>query len=155
MAMIAAIDLQAFGLPMEARTSAMVEDAIAQALTVAPCLQDETTLSAVQKASAKAILRGAIVRWYEAGSGAKVTQQRTAGVFSESETFDNSQQRKGAFWPSEITMLQGICKTGRSAYLVDMTGYQSVSHQPWCTVMFGASYCSCGADIAGAPLYEN
>lgn len=27
-------------------------------------------------------------------------------------------------------------------------------HLPWCSSMFGALYCSCGADIAGEPIYE-
>lgn len=27
-------------------------------------------------------------------------------------------------------------------------------HQPWCNLAFGATYCSCGADIAGYPIYE-
>ncbi len=28
------------------------------------------------------------------------------------------------------------------------------SHLPWCNLMFGASYCSCGVDIAGEPIFE-
>ena len=28
------------------------------------------------------------------------------------------------------------------------------NHMPWCSLAFGATYCSCGADIAGYPLYE-
>ena len=28
-------------------------------------------------------------------------------------------------------------------------------HRPWCSLMFGATYCSCGADIAGEPIYES
>ena len=27
-------------------------------------------------------------------------------------------------------------------------------HAPWCSLNFGATYCSCGADIAGIPIYE-
>ena len=27
-------------------------------------------------------------------------------------------------------------------------------HLPWCSLMFGATYCSCGVDIAGYPIYE-
>ena len=27
-------------------------------------------------------------------------------------------------------------------------------HLPWCNLNFGALYCSCGADIAGEPIYE-
>ena len=154
MALIDAAALAPFGLLNDSKTAAMLEDAIAQALTVAPCLANEEALNPVQKASAKATLRAAIVRWHEAGSGAKVTHSQGAGPFSESETYDTSHQRKGAFWPSEITMLQSICKSGRQAYTVDMSGHQASPHQPWCAVVFGANYCSCGADIAGSPIYE-
>ena len=27
-------------------------------------------------------------------------------------------------------------------------------HVSWCSLMLGATYCSCGADIAGEPIYE-
>lgn len=27
-------------------------------------------------------------------------------------------------------------------------------HLPWCNLAFGANWCSCGADIAGEPIYE-
>jgi hypothetical protein len=39
------------------------------------------------------------------------------------------------------------------AFSVDMVGGGS-RHLPWCARMMGALYCSCGADIAGYPIYE-
>lgn len=30
----------------------------------------------------------------------------------------------------------------------------SAAHLPWCSLMMGATYCSCGVDIAGFPLFE-
>lgn len=39
------------------------------------------------------------------------------------------------------------------AFVIDTVGASSV-HQPWCALSFGADYCSCGADIAGYPIYE-
>ena len=27
-------------------------------------------------------------------------------------------------------------------------------HLPWCNLMWGATYCSCGMDIAGVPIFE-
>lgn len=27
-------------------------------------------------------------------------------------------------------------------------------HLPWCSLMMGANYCSCGVDIAGFPIFE-
>lgn len=43
--------------------------------------------------------------------------------------------------------------TSSGAFVVDTVGYAS-SHLPWCSLMFGANYCSCGVDIAGYPIFE-
>ena len=43
----------------------------------------------------------------------------------------------------------------QKAVSVEITGSVSADiHRPWCSLMFGATYCSCGADIAGEPIYE-
>lgn len=39
------------------------------------------------------------------------------------------------------------------AFTLDMVG-SAGTHLPWCSIMLGAAYCSCGADIAGYPIYE-
>ncbi len=45
--------------------------------------------------------------------------------------------------------------------LVESSGAFSVDtvsalsrHLPWCALMLGATYCSCGVDIAGVPIFE-
>lgn len=42
------------------------------------------------------------------------------------------------------------------AFGVDVTGGAgSHCHRPWCSLMLGAAYCSCGADLTGGdPLWE-
>ena len=40
------------------------------------------------------------------------------------------------------------------AFSLDTVGSTDL-HLPWCSIYFGADYCSCGADIAGYPIYEN
>jgi hypothetical protein len=40
-----------------------------------------------------------------------------------------------------------------SAFTIDTAPIGS-GHAPWCSVVFGANYCSCGFDIAGYPIYE-
>ncbi|WP_433584554.1 hypothetical protein [Microbacterium hydrocarbonoxydans] len=40
------------------------------------------------------------------------------------------------------------------AFSIDTVPRVGVSHAPWCSLAFGAEYCSCGADIAGHPIYE-
>lgn len=152
-------DLEPFANIDPIKSGAMVEDAEAQAILAAPCLStltdaptDETPEEKGQRevkiAAVKSILRAAILRWEDAGTGAIQTQ--TSGPFTQSV---QTQSRKSMFWPSEIEQLQGICSGGENkAFSVD-TIPSSTSHLPWCSLLMGATYCSCGTDIAGFPIY--
>lgn len=86
----------------------MIADALALAAMVAPCIT-EATFDASKAAAARALIRGAILRWEEAGTGALVQRQQTLGSTSLGESYDNRQQRRGMFWPSEIRALQNLC----------------------------------------------
>lgn len=39
------------------------------------------------------------------------------------------------------------------AYTLDLAGTGNL-HLPWCSLYFGAAYCSCGVDVAGYPIFE-
>lgn len=112
-------DLSPFAPDINATKAAlMIEDAIATAAMVAPCIVD-AELPQAQERAAKAIIRGALLRWHESGTGAIVSQ--AAGPFST--TIDTSKVRRSMFWPSEITDLQRVCqqyKRGR-AFTIDTT----------------------------------
>lgn len=41
----------------------------------------------------------------------------------------------------------------QKAFGVQIADVATVSHAPWCSLNFGATYCSCGADIAGYPIF--
>ena len=145
-------DLAPFAEIPEAKALAMIEDALALAATVAPCII-ETTFA--HEAAARAILRGAILRWHEAGTGALQSE----GIGSYNYTVDNRQQRRGMFWPSEITQLQELCKTNgeaSGAFAVDTLGVGTpIEHADICSLRFGATYCSCGAILTQTvPLWE-
>ncbi|MDV6291503.1 hypothetical protein [Rhodococcus aetherivorans] len=95
------------------KATAMIDDALALAAVVAPCILEDTFTAA---GAAKAIIRGAVLRWHDAGAGAIVSQ--SAGPFAQ--TIDTSTARRGMFWPSEITQLQKLCQTGSSgAFTID------------------------------------
>lgn len=148
------VDLDAFVADLDpAKADAMIADAEAMALTVAPCLSPTppAELTAGQRATARAIIRGAVIRWHEAGSGAYT--QQSAGPYAVG--IDTRQPRRGMFLTSEETALRAICGSagGGRAFTVDMTP-AGTAHLPWCSLMLGALYCSCGADIAGRPIYE-
>jgi hypothetical protein len=144
-------DLTAFATIPEAKALAMIEDALALAARVAPCIADEDFAHA---GAAKALLRGAILRWNEAGSGSLQSES----LDDYSYTQDTRQPRRGLFWPSEITQLQELCSTSgpSSAFAVDTVGVVLSQHADICALNFGALYCSCGAVLTMAlPLYEN
>ncbi len=131
----------------------MVAGANAKAARVAPCLASTDPLpTADQVAEAKLILLGAVKRWAEAGAGA--FQQQTAGPYSV--TTDTRQRSGFNLWPSEIDALQALCRTsGPSAFTIDTAPTGGSIHSPICARMFGALYCSCGAELTGTgPLYE-
>ena len=142
----------------------MVAGANAQASRVAPCLTDTVTPpSDGQLAEAKLTLFGAVKRWVDSGAGA--LQSQTAGPFGQ--TIDTRQRTGFNLWPSEIERLQAICKApgegSRQAFSLD-TAPPCTNHLPWCSaltytdttgaVVYGGAYCTCGADIAGYPIYE-
>ena len=107
-----------------AKATEMIEDAMALAARVAPCILSDDF--AYTKA-AKAIIRGAILRWNEAGTGASV--QQSAGPFAQ--TVDTRQQRKSMFWPAEIEQLQDLCKG------VETNGAFSIDTAPTQLMRFG------------------
>ena len=49
--------------------------------------------------------------------------------------------------------LLGLTPPMGGAFSIDTVGSSSL-HLQWCSSMFGATYCSCGADIAGYPIFE-
>jgi len=134
----------------------MVAGANARATRVAPCLASiDPAPSADLLAEAKLVLIGAVKRWVEAGAGA--LQSQTAGPYGL--TVDTRQRTGYNLWPSEIEQLQELCRDATTAssgaFSITPSG-ATPNHMPWCALLLGANYCSCGADLtAGAyPLYE-
>ncbi len=116
MPFLTASDLEPFATIDPAKAEAMIEDAEAMAELAAPCI---SAAGFANTTAVRAILRGAIVRWHESGSGA--FQQQSAGPFGVQ--VDTRQERRGMFQPSEITALQNLCQTvGGGAYTVSLAG---------------------------------
>lgn len=98
----------------------LIKDGLALARKVAPCI-DEPGFQFADAAAA--IIRGAILRWAESGSGGLTQRQNTAGPFSQNLSFDNRQTRRSLFFPSEITELQDLCKSNmKGAFGIDTIG---------------------------------
>lgn len=144
-------DLTPFATIDAAKAAAMIDDALGLAAIHAPCILDPEF---AHRGAAKAILRGAILRWHEAGAGAAVT--KNAGIYGQ--TVDTRQPRKAMFFPSEIDQLKKLCRPADDdsggAYSIDLLPTQTVEHAEICSIYFGGG-CSCGAILTqGLPLWE-
>lgn len=130
----------------------IVDGLNAKALRAAPCLLDDPTPEQVSEA--RLTLLGTIKRWAEAGAGALTQRSRTAGPFSDSESYDTRQRTGYNLWPSEIAELQSICQTeGGDAFTVDTAVGAADRHSLTCDLRFGGIRCSCGANIAPEPIF--
>lgn len=149
-------DLTNFATIATAKAQDMIDDALSWAVIHAPCILDPALADDKRKA-AKAIVRGAILRWNEAGSGAATT--KSAGIYGQ--TVDTRQPRRTMFLPSEVDDLKRLCRPDGAdddgqAFSVDMfPGVDDIQHAETCSIWFGGG-CSCGAILTqGLPLYEN
>ena len=159
MAVLLPEDLAPFADIDRGKAEAMIADAEAMAALAAPCITDPAFLEDQRLRDALvAILRRAILRWNEAGTGA-LTQQG-AGPFQQ--TIDTRTPSRGAFWPSEIEQLRSLCAAfagesgGREAFSVRPSRGDGGAHSRICALVFGARHCSCGSDLnrERGPLYE-
>lgn len=137
-------DLTPFATIEPTKAQAMIDDAVARAARIAPCILTDDFEYAD---AAKAVIRQAVLRWNEGGAGAKT--QQTAGPFSE------TLNRREMFLPEEKDELRGMCSSDATgAFSIDTAPCIGSEHSLLCSLNFGATYCSCGADLAGYPLYE-
>lgn len=146
-------DLAPFAEIPEAKALAMIADALAMAKLAAPCI-DEVNFA--HPDAALAIIRGAILRWNDAGTGVRTQVTDTVGPFAVSESYQQP-ARRALFWPSEIEQLKKLCadSSAGKAWSYDTAPTATVTHAEICSLYFGAADCSCGAVLAGAPLWEN
>lgn len=86
-----------------------------------------------------------------ASDGAPVTAvQQTAGPFSQSLTMANP---TGDLYLTRAEKRVLGCGA-QTATTIPTPIAGSTAHLPWCSLMLGAAYCSCGVDIAGRPIFE-
>lgn len=98
----------------------LIRDGLALAERAAPCIAEPDF---AYPDAAVAIIRTAILRWADSGTGALTQQQSSAGPFAQNLSFDTRQSRRSLFFPSEITELQKLCKRNRDrAFSIDTIG---------------------------------
>jgi hypothetical protein len=70
---------------------------------------------------------------------------------SSSKTYQSGKGRVAIV--DEWWVLLGLVAVNTGAYSFD-TVPSAVRHLPWCSCNLGATFCSCGTDIAGRAIYE-
>lgn len=134
----------------EATAEVMLEDASQFILDVCP------TAVKASEATRRRIVCSVVRRAMQAASAGQVGVSQgseTAGPFSQSWTAANP---NGDFFLTKQEQ-KALGGGGRPvafsvpAFEVD----RSLDHRPWCSLAFGATYCSCGADLTlDEPLWE-
>ena len=97
------------GTLTEAKAAILIEDTVSRAIGLVPEL--EGVLSDNQTRAVKAILRKAILRWHQTGSGAVVQRSESTGSYSASETVDTKSADRALFTQNEIKELRGLFNT--------------------------------------------
>lgn len=134
-------DLEPFADIEPAKAEAMIEDAVALAVRVAPCIAE--VLDPQEVAVVKAILRNAILRWNETGAGALSGLTQQSGPFQVSQTLDTRQPRRSLLQPDEITQLQRVCQESGRAFEIDTVPGSTWPHLRTCPAITGGP-CRCG-----------
>jgi len=131
----------------DAHATVLLEDASQFILDTVP------TAEAANPATRRRIVCAVVKRAMEAGTA------DTAG-------FDSVQMGTGPFqYGGKVSNPSGdfyltkqekkaLGAGAQKAFGVQIAGPDRSVHLPWCSINFGATYCSCGADIAGEPIYE-
>ena len=96
----------------EAEADVIIADIEGKATIEAPCIM-EHDFPEQYRASVKAILRQAALRWHRAGEGGISAETMASGPFSRTQSFDTRSTGEGRLWPSEVRELQRLCRLWR------------------------------------------
>ncbi len=96
-----------------------IADVWARALSIVPVVAEDAWPPKPEKAAQiKAILRGIILRWHEAQSGAMTGRTQTAGPYAQGLQLDARPKRGYTLMPSEVVDLQRVCRTKGAMFTV-------------------------------------
>ncbi|MEV7644716.1 MULTISPECIES: Gp19/Gp15/Gp42 family protein [Actinomycetes] len=130
----------------EAHAEVLLEDASQYILDVCPSAGNAA------EATRRRIVCAVVRRSMEQGlpSGVSSMSETAGGV---SMQFSASNPTGDFYLTKQEKKSLGCGK--QSAFGVQVAGGLGAQHQPWCNLAFGATYCSCGADLTGGyPLWE-
>jgi len=113
--------------------------------------REQLAVDQIDEAKLEYVIREAVVAHVKRPDDATQVTVSIAEEGSASRTYRSGKGRVTIV--DEWWTLLGLTQPS-GAFAVDMLGVDTI-HQPWCSLAFGALYCSCGADLAGYPIYED
>lgn len=123
---------------------------ISDALMLIEARREKLKLEAPDQAVSDYVIREAVAAHVKRPDDAtQVTVSIDDG--SSSRSYQSGKGRVSIL--DEWWLLLGLVETS-GAYSVDTVSDGHSLHLRWCSLMFGATYCSCGVDIAGHPIFE-
>lgn len=141
------VSAPAWGSPTESQWDMWVGDAL---MLVQARVDSIDPTPTVDQARLDYVIREAVVAQVRRPDDAtQVTVSIDDG--STSRTYSSSRGRVSM--TDEWWALLGLASASGGAFDIDTVGSSTV-HLDWCSYTMGALYCSCGADIAGYPIYE-
>lgn len=102
----------------------------------------------------KDVISAMVTRVLRNPDGRRSTQ-KGAGPFTESITFGGDTPGVLFLTSEERAVLADVSDAGHGrAFTISMGGTYASAHLPWCSGLMGGVSCSCGALIAGEPIFE-
>lgn len=128
----------------DAHASVLLDDASQFILDTVP------TVVNASEATRRRIVCAVVKRSMPVEDAGMESVQQSVGPFSMTARPVNP---NGDFYLTKQE-LKALGAGAQRAFGVSIGGEASGQHLPWCNLRFGATYCSCGTDIAGEPIYE-
>ena len=104
------------------------------------------------------VVAAMVTRVFRNPSGHRsVSGQETTGQFSGSNTITFGGDNPGALGlldEERDALRPPDAPRGGQAFSIGVAPAGATDHLPWCSLWFTGKWCSCGADIAGFPIYE-
>ena len=128
----------------DAHAGVMLEDASQFILDTVP--NAANAAEATRRRIVCAVVRRAMQTADDAGYA---SVQQATGPFSQTVTPVNP---SGDFYLTKQER-KALGDGSQKAFGIQVGNLFEVVHAPWCSINLGATYCDCGADIAGYPIF--
>lgn len=141
-------DAPAAGSTTEAQWQMWIDDAL---MLISDRVDSITPTPTIPQAKLDYVIRSAVVAMvHRPDDATQVTVSIDDGSTSKTYSRGTGQITIRDEWWKML----GLVASQGGAYAIDTAPTARAYHRDICSLTFGATYCSCGADLAGYPLWE-